>query len=105
MTNYIILMSHSTFQVEKCRESLTPLISLAHVVFVGKDFASWKGAKNCQEGVALFMKNVAEGSLVICAWGEDGAAYGIKGGSSSRGDVVVKVDAFPQEKIIDSLGE
>jgi hypothetical protein len=81
---------------------------LGHVIFVGRDFATWKGANNCKDAVKLFQTKVQPGTLIICPWGDDGAAFGI-GGVDNSVDVgdkeVTKIDAFPPIKIIDSLGE
>ncbi|XP_035710656.1 ketohexokinase isoform X3 [Folsomia candida] len=96
-------------EVEKCRESLNTLLPLGHVVFVGKDFASWQGAKNCRDAVQLMQSKVSAGSLVICPWGEDGAAYGVGTGSQVTDNddpsyaEIKKIDAFPPSQLIDSL--
>jgi len=40
-------------------------------------------------------------TVLICPWGDQGAAYGIAGSNIS----ITKVDAYPQNKIVDSLGK
>lgn len=78
---------------------------MAHVVFVGKDYACWQGAKDCRDAVRRTAAKVRAGTLIICPWGEDGAAYALATGNVDTNNEIKKVDAFPPAKIIDSLGK
>jgi len=70
---------------------------------VGKDYALLQGAKDCLEAAKIISEKVKPGTLIVCPWGDQGAAYCVSDGGSDDSDVK-KVDAFFQAKIIDSLG-
>lgn len=91
------------FKVEKHRPVLECLLPFAHVLLVGKDFALLQGARDCVESCKIISTKVQPGTVVITAWGDQGAAYCVA--LSDPNDVqVMKQDAYVPDKIIDSLG-
>lgn len=89
--------------MEKHRASLEALLPLADVVLVGKDFAMLQGAQDCIEAAKIISSKVTPGTVVICAWGDQGATYCVATANSSDLSVM-KQDAYIPDKIIDSLG-
>jgi ketohexokinase len=89
-----------SIEVEKARKPLAKLLQYADVAFVGREFAELHGAKNFKEAAILGTSLVQKGTLVICPWGDQGAAYCIAGDKPE----IETVEAFPPDKIVDSLG-
>ena len=85
-------------ELEKPRKSLLPLLDKADVVFTSKDFARFCGFSSASEAVESFRGKIKPGATVICAWGEEGAD-----GVGPDG-VVKHSDAYPPEKVVDTLG-
>ncbi|CAG7833450.1 unnamed protein product, partial [Allacma fusca] len=90
-------------EVEKVRKPLAKLLEYADVAFVGREFAESYGAKNYVEAAIFGATLVKKGTLVICPWGDQGAAYCIAREQPEVPEVTT-VDAFPPAKIVDSLG-
>ncbi|XP_023810906.1 ketohexokinase isoform X1 [Oryzias latipes] len=85
-------------EIEKTREPLYQLFPYGDVVFVSKDVASYFGYESAEAAVRGFYSRVKKGAILICAWAEKGAdALGPDG-------VHVHSDAFPPEKLVDTLG-
>ncbi|XP_067326487.1 ketohexokinase isoform X1 [Anolis sagrei] len=88
----------TSVEVEKPRPELYQLLSHGDVVFISKDVAKDLGFSTAREAVLGLRSRVKEGSTLICAWAEKGAdAVGPDG-------VLVHSDAFPPEKVVDTLG-
>ncbi|XP_034163743.2 ketohexokinase isoform X3 [Pangasianodon hypophthalmus] len=85
-------------EIEKTRPSLYQLFPHGDVVFVSKDLAMHFGFQSASSAVKGFYSRVKEGAVLICAWAENGAdAMGPDG-------AVLHSDAFPPEKLVDTLG-
>ncbi|XP_017331646.1 ketohexokinase isoform X3 [Ictalurus punctatus] len=85
-------------EIEKTRPSLYQLFPHGDVVFVSKDVALHFGFQSASSAVKGFYSQVKDGAVLICAWAEKGAdAMGPDG-------TVVHSDAFPPEKLVDTLG-
>ncbi|XP_036449220.1 ketohexokinase isoform X3 [Colossoma macropomum] len=85
-------------EIEKTREPLYQLFPHGDVVFVSKDVAVHFGFQSAVSALKGFYSRVRKGAVLICAWAEKGAdAMGPDG-------VVVHSDAFPPEKVVDTLG-
>jgi hypothetical protein len=93
-----------SLKVEKRRDTLAELLPLAHIVFVGKDFALLQGARDCMEACKIMQEKVQPGTLIICPWGEQGASYCVLSPPEDKTSII-KIDAVTPKKIIDSLGE
>ena len=85
-------------ELEKPRKTLLPLLDKADVVFISKDFARFCGYSSASEAVKSLRNKIKPGATMICAWGEKGAD-----GAGADGDVKHS-DAYPPEKVIDTLG-
>ncbi|XP_053488267.1 ketohexokinase isoform X2 [Ictalurus furcatus] len=85
-------------EIEKTRPSLYQLFPHGDVVFVSKDVALHFGFQSASSALKGFYSQVKDGAVLICAWAEKGAdAMGPDG-------TVVHSDAFPPEKLVDTLG-
>uniref|UniRef100_A0A3B4EAQ5 Carbohydrate kinase PfkB domain-containing protein n=1 Tax=Pygocentrus nattereri TaxID=42514 RepID=A0A3B4EAQ5_PYGNA len=85
-------------EIEKTREPLYQLFPHGDLVFVSKDVAIHFGFQSAASALKGFYSRVRKGAVLICAWAEKGAdAMGPDG-------VVVHSDAFPPEKVVDTLG-
>ncbi|KAF7655684.1 hypothetical protein LDENG_00052440 [Lucifuga dentata] len=85
-------------EIEKIREPLYQLFPYGDVVFVSKDVARHFGFQSAEAAVKGLYSKVKQGAVLICAWAEKGAdAVGPDG-------VIVHSDAFPPEKLVDTLG-
>ncbi|XP_076011898.1 ketohexokinase isoform X2 [Genypterus blacodes] len=85
-------------EIEKTREPLYQLFPHGDVVFVSKDVAQHFGFHNAEAALRGLYSRVKRGAVLICAWAEKGAdALGPDG-------VIVHSDAFPPEKLLDTLG-
>ncbi|ROJ78790.1 Ketohexokinase [Anabarilius grahami] len=85
-------------EIEKTREPLYQLFPLGDLVFVSKDVAQHFGFDSASAALKGFSSRVRKGATLICAWAEKGAdAMGPDG-------VVIHSDAFPPEKLVDTLG-
>ncbi|GFN93706.1 ketohexokinase-like [Plakobranchus ocellatus] len=72
--------------------------TLPDVLFVSKDFAQNQGYTSMGEAATGYFEKVKEGAVVICAWGDSGAA------AMSRQSGLVSSQAFPPDVIIDTCG-
>ncbi|XP_067311989.1 ketohexokinase isoform X2 [Pseudorasbora parva] len=85
-------------EIEKTREPLYQLFPLGDLVFVSKDVARHFGFDSASAALKGFSSRLRKGATLICAWAEKGAdALGPDG-------VVLHSDAFPPEKLVDTLG-
>ncbi|MDH5258435.1 MAG: PfkB family carbohydrate kinase [Gammaproteobacteria bacterium] len=85
-----------SIEVEKDREGLENIFSLADIYLFSKAFATLQGYDN----PAIFLENERSKSPhadLVCAWGEEGA-YALIGNTS------IHANACPPEKLIDTLG-
>ena len=71
---------------------------LPDVMFVSKDFARNQGYTSMEQAVTSYYKKVKTGAVVICAWGEMGAA------AMSDQSGLVTSPAFPPSEILDTCG-
>ncbi|GIX87474.1 ketohexokinase [Caerostris extrusa] len=85
-------------EVEKPRLELMEILSLGDVVFISKDFASACGYSDMVSAVNGLCNNLRDEAVLICAWGEKGACAKTKEGP------VMKSEAFPPEKMVNTLG-
>ncbi|XP_072332480.1 ketohexokinase isoform X3 [Scyliorhinus torazame] len=87
----------TSVEIEKTREPLYQLFGHGDVVFVSKDVARHFGFNSASEAVKGLYSRVKPGAYLICAWAEKGAdAMGPDGAFHSN--------AFPPEKLVDTLG-
>uniref|UniRef100_A0A673MG80 Ketohexokinase n=1 Tax=Sinocyclocheilus rhinocerous TaxID=307959 RepID=A0A673MG80_9TELE len=85
-------------EIEKTREPLYQLFPLGDLVFVSKDVAQHFGFTSAAAALKGFYGRLRMGATLICAWAEKGAdAMGPDG-------VIIHSDAFPPEKLVDTLG-
>lgn len=85
-------------EIEKTREPLYQLFPHGDVVFVSKDVARHFGFDTASAALKGFSNRLRKGATLICAWAEKGAdAMGPDG-------TVFHSDAFPPEKLVDTLG-
>uniref|UniRef100_A0A8C1INL1 Ketohexokinase n=1 Tax=Cyprinus carpio TaxID=7962 RepID=A0A8C1INL1_CYPCA len=85
-------------EIEKTREPLYQLFPLGDLVFVSKDVAQQFGFTSAAAALKGFCGRLRKGATLICAWAEKGAdAMGSDG-------VIIHSDAFPPEKLVDTLG-
>lgn len=85
-------------EIEKTREALYQLFPHGDLVFVSKDVAVHFGYQTAASALKGLYSRVKKGAVLICAWAEKGAdAMGPDG-------VLVHSDAFPPEKLVDTLG-
>ncbi|XP_057200314.1 ketohexokinase isoform X2 [Triplophysa rosa] len=85
-------------EIEKTREPLYQLFPHGDVVFVSKDVARHFRFDSAAAALKGFSSRLRKGATLICAWAEKGAdAMGPDG-------TVIHSDAFPPEKLVDTLG-
>ncbi|XP_028856514.1 ketohexokinase isoform X2 [Denticeps clupeoides] len=85
-------------EIEKTRDSLYQLFQYGDVVFVSKDVAKSFGFNSATSALKGLYSRVRKGTVLICAWAEEGAdALGPDG-------KVIHSDAFPPEALVDTLG-
>ncbi|XP_037089384.1 ketohexokinase-like isoform X2 [Pollicipes pollicipes] len=80
------------------RKELEVLLSLGDVIFVSKDYAKANGFSDMETTVRDLKKRTPPGSVLICPWGEVGAAACLPDGS------VVSCDAHSPPSVVDTLG-
>ncbi|XP_039604364.1 ketohexokinase isoform X3 [Polypterus senegalus] len=85
-------------EIEKTRDDLYQLFSYGDVVFVSKDVARKFGFNSPSEALKGLYSKVKKGAILICAWAEKGAD------GLCSDNKIVHSDAFPPEKIVDTLG-
>uniref|UniRef100_A0A8C6T2I8 Ketohexokinase n=1 Tax=Neogobius melanostomus TaxID=47308 RepID=A0A8C6T2I8_9GOBI len=84
-------------EIEKTRDELYQLFPLGDMVFVSKDVAQSLGFHSARAAVTGLYPRVRPGSTLICAWAELGA-------DANKDGVLFHSDAFPPEKLVDTLG-
>ncbi|XP_078401934.1 ketohexokinase isoform X2 [Cetorhinus maximus] len=87
----------TSVEIEKTREELYQLFGHGDVVFVSKDVARHFGFNSASEAVRRLYNRVKPGAYLICAWAE-------KGADAMGPDGVFHSNAFPPEKLVDTLG-
>lgn len=85
-------------EVETVGKNYESLIGLADVVFISKDVSRSNGADNLQEAIALFSDKLKPEALLVCTWGDKGAAGCLKGGKPCF------QPAYPPAKLVDTCG-
>uniref|UniRef100_A0A8D8EWK4 Ketohexokinase n=1 Tax=Culex pipiens TaxID=7175 RepID=A0A8D8EWK4_CULPI len=84
--------------LEKPRDSNLLLVPNVDVIFLGKDFARFRGFNSAQEAVHGFRKEFPGSYTIICPWGSSGiAALDANGQYLSCG-------VYPPETVRDTLG-
>lgn len=85
-------------EIEKTREPLYQLFPLGDLVFVSKDVAQHFGFNSAAAALKGFSGRLNKGATLICAWAEKGAD------AMSPDGAIIHSDAFPPEKLVDTLG-
>lgn len=85
-------------EIEKTREPLYQLFPHGDVVFVSKDVARHFGFDSASAALKGFSNRLRKGATLICAWAEKGAD------AMGPDSTVFHSDAFPPEKLVDTLG-
>ncbi|XP_075238382.1 ketohexokinase-like isoform X2 [Lycorma delicatula] len=85
-------------EIEKARSEQQILATAADVVFVGKDYACFKGYTSMKDTIKKVKPITKPGAMIISAWGESGAT-----GFSDEEDFVF-TPANIQQKTVDTLG-
>ncbi|KAH9499008.1 hypothetical protein Btru_004211 [Bulinus truncatus] len=73
------------------------VLNKADIVFLSKDYALSKGFINAKEAVQKLNSLCKTGAILVCAWGEEGAALSFHGG-------VITSPALTDIDIVDTLG-
>ncbi|XP_033748278.1 ketohexokinase-like isoform X2 [Pecten maximus] len=81
------------------RPELDSLIQYADVVFISKEKADEERLYSKEDVVRAYIKRCKAGAVVICAWGDQGAAA-----LSSTDGVLCTSPVFPPETLVDTLG-
>ncbi|XP_078471402.1 ketohexokinase isoform X2 [Lampetra fluviatilis] len=74
------------------------LMGHGDVVFISKDFAKHAGYDSAEAAVRGLYGRVKRGAVLVCAWGEQGAA------ATGPGGEVARSPAFPPPTLVDTLG-
>ena len=94
----------TSFELEKPRD-YRAILSLPDILFVSSGYAYSQGYKDMQTTVVEMSEFTKEGSLIICAWGSQGACGGVKKMSSIDPKDLVVVPAYPPANgVTDTLG-
>ncbi|XP_060064679.1 ketohexokinase-like isoform X2 [Ylistrum balloti] len=80
------------------RPQLDPLIQYADVIFISKEKADDERLFSKEDVVRTYIKKCKAGAMVICAWGDQGAA-----GLGTDGFLCTS-PIFPPETMVDTLG-
>ncbi|CAG0916043.1 unnamed protein product [Notodromas monacha] len=93
------LPSHLTvsIELEKPRPELLQLIEFADVLFVSKEFAAFNNCPDMTSAVKHFKQLAKESTIVVCAWGDEGAAL-------LEHEEVLASPAYPPPVVVDTLG-
>ena len=95
--NEKVFVSIEVEQTNSTNPEFRPLFKHFDIVFVGKDYARDDGYANKEDAVKGLYKHCKAGAILVCAWGEDGAA-------AMSGDKLAVSPAIPPEKLIDTVG-
>ncbi|XP_026855649.1 ketohexokinase isoform X5 [Electrophorus electricus] len=85
-------------EIEKTREPLYQLFPCGDLVFISKDVAIHFGFHSAASALRGLYSRLRKGAVLICAWAEKGADALCPDG------VLVHSDAFPPERLVDTLG-
>ena len=83
----------TSFELEKPRD-FSHIIPYPDVLFISSDYARNKGYDDMQTAILGVGEYAKEGSLIVCAWGSEGASAGINKNLMTSEDIV-SVSAFP----------
>ncbi len=61
-------------EIEKVGKGFENLMDKADVVFVSKEVCKSNGASNLGEAIETFKHKVRSDAILVCTWGEQGAA-------------------------------
>lgn len=92
-----VLVSVELEQPNSTNPEFRFLFGKADIVLIGKDYAIDDGYANKEEAVRGLYKLCKSDAILVCAWGEDGAAALVD-------DKLEVSPAFPPEKVVDTLG-
>ena len=89
-----------SYEMEKVGRNYDPVMPLVDVLFLSKEYAQSIGYKSKLEVVTEFAKsrNISN-KIIICAWGEDGAA-----GQDTNGEVFEVPANKPEHGVVDTVG-
>lgn len=90
-----------SLELEKCRPEIDSLMDKGDVTFVSKDRAKWKGFSNYESAINGLLPQVAEGSLLVIPWGDEGSVAMKKDGGKSS---LVFVEAHHPHQVVNTLG-
>ena len=89
-----------SYEMEKVGRNYDPVIPLVDVLFLSKEYAQSIGYNSKLEVVTDFAKSKnLTNKIIICAWGEDGAA-----GQSTNGEVFEVPANKPEHGVVDTVG-
>ena len=92
-----------SFEMEKLGRNYDYILPFVDVMFISKEYAQSLGFENKLQTVSEFhLKkhiNVHEGKLIICAWGDQGAA-----GRDENGQIFEFPAFQPKNGVIDTIG-
>ncbi|OWF52136.1 ketohexokinase-like [Mizuhopecten yessoensis] len=80
------------------RPELDSLIQYADVVFISKEKADDERLFSKEDVVRAYIKKCKAGAVVVCAWGDEGAA------ALSGDGLLCTSPVFPPETLVDTLG-
>ena len=93
----------TSFELEKPRD-FSQIIPYSDVLFISSEYSLDKGYEDMQTAILGVGEYAKEGSLVVCAWGSEGASAAIKKSPMTSEDIV-SVSAFPPVSgVKDTLG-
>nr|XP_002123654.1 ketohexokinase isoform X1 [Ciona intestinalis]XP_026696254.1 ketohexokinase isoform X1 [Ciona intestinalis] len=76
------------------------LLPHADLAVISQDYAEFNGQSSAIDAVDYYRAKCKKGASVVCAWGSAGAASGVAGLPKSS----EMTDAFPPERVVDTLG-
>lgn len=102
-------------ELEKPKYGLINLAINADVVFMGKDFSRHHGWNDMESAINGMVNHVSSGTLVVCAWGEQGSSAmylfseisddeSVRQSLASGNLKLYKSLAYPPPVIVDTLG-
>jgi ketohexokinase len=86
-------------ELEKERPELANFIHLPDVLFVSKEYAGYHGYQSAQEACTGFRRQAKESAIIVCAWGDKGAAA-----TDSNGQLYTSPVYTPPGGVVDTLG-
>ena len=89
-----------SYEMEKVGRNYDPVMPLVDVLFLSKEYAQSIGYNSKLEVVKGFAKSKnLSNKIIICAWGEDGAA-----GHDKNGEVFEVPASKPKHGVVDTVG-